>query len=193
MNRLFALRNQRAACFGGRALISVWSLLLCSSLGAWAQSSAAPGGASAPFSIRATHLLGLENTKSNSNGTLSIQDNALQFHRGGKTGAEVKIASIQSVFLGGESKQIGGLPLKLGKTAAPYGGGRVLSLFTHKKYDTLTLEYLDGTGGVHGAIFQLNKGQGELVMNELLSRGARISGANHPTKQSTAEVRYENK
>ena len=193
MNSLFVRKNQSATCFGGCTLISIWSLLLCCSLGAWAQSRAVSLGESVPFSIRATHLMGLENTKSNSTGILSIQDNALQFQLGSKPGTEVKIASIQGAFLGSESKQVGGLPLKLGKTAAPYGGGRVLSLFTHKKYDTLTLEYLDGTGGVHGAIFQLNKGQGEVVMDELLSHGARISGANHPTKQSTAEVRYEDK
>ena len=33
--------------------------------------------------------------------------------------------------------------MKLGKAAAPFGGGRVVSLFAHKKYDTLTLEYVD--------------------------------------------------
>ena len=33
--------------------------------------------------------------------------------------------------------------MKIGKAAAPYGGGRVVSLFAHKKYDTLTLEYVD--------------------------------------------------
>ena len=38
---------------------------------------------------------------------------------------------------------MGGLPLTLGEAAAPYGGGRVVSLFAHKKYDTLTLEYVD--------------------------------------------------
>ena len=193
MNRLFVRRNQSGARFGGLALITVGALLFWSSLNTLAQSAAAPVNASTPFSIRATHLLGLENTKNNCNGTLSFQDNALQFQQSNNPGAEVKITSIQAAFLGGESKQVGGLPMKLGKAAAPYGGGRVLSLFTHKKYDTLTLEYLDSDGGVHGAIFQLNKGNGELVMNELAARGVHIAGANHPTKQRTAEVNYENR
>jgi hypothetical protein len=194
MNRLFVRRNQSAACVVGHALIRVWALLFCSSLGVLAQSTAAPVSASAPFSIRATHLLGLENTKSNCNGTLSIQDNALQFQHGSKPGSQVKIASIQAVFLGGQSKQVGGLPMKLGKAAAPYGGGRVVSVFAHKKYDTLTLKYVDSDGGVHGAIFQLSKGQGELVTDELVARGVPSSSdEDKPTKQSTAEVRYENK
>ncbi|MGA9155371.1 MAG: hypothetical protein WB249_01095 [Candidatus Sulfotelmatobacter sp.] len=158
-----------------------------------AQSTAPPVNASAPFSIQATHLLGLENTKSNCNGTLSIQGDALQFQQGGKPGAAVKITSIQAVFLGGESKQVGGVPMKLGKAAAPFGGGRVVSLFAHKKYDTLTLEYVDKDGGVHGAIFQLAKGQGELVRDSLKARGVSPgSGEDQPTKQSTAEVTDEN-
>lgn len=194
MDHLFILRNHRNGYFAGHALIRVWALLFCSSLGALAQSTAPPANASAPFGIRATHLLGLENTKSNCNGTLSIQGDALQFQQGGRPGAEVKITSIQAVFLGGESKQVGGLPMKLGKAAAPYGGGRVVSLFAHKKYDTLTLKYVDSDGGVHGAIFQLSKGQGELVRDELVARGVPSSSdEDKPTKQSTAEVRYENK
>jgi hypothetical protein len=119
---------------------------------------------------------------------------ALQFQQNGKPGAEVNIASVRALFLGEESKQVGGLPVKLGKAAAPYGGGRVVSLFAHKKYDTLTLEYVDSDGGVHGAIFEVAKGQGELVRNELVARGvASSSGKDQPTKQSTSEVTYEDK
>jgi hypothetical protein len=194
MNRLFALRNHNSGYFGGYALLTLWALWLYSGIGALAQSAAPALNANAPFSIRATHVLGLENTKSNCNGTLSIQGDALQFQQGGKPGAEVKITSIQAVFLGGESKQVGGLPMKLGKAAAPYGGGRVVSLFAHKKYDTLTLEYVNSDGGVHGAIFELTKGQGELVRNELVARGVSFSsGEDQPTKQSTSEVTHEDK
>jgi len=61
-------------------------------------------------------------------------------------------------------------------------------------YDTLTLEYVDSDGGVHGAIFQLKKGQGELLKDELLARGvSSSSGESRPTTQSTVEVTRENK
>jgi len=191
---LFILRDHRNSYFVRYTLIRVWALLFCSSLGALGQSTAPPVNASAPSSIRATHLLGLEDTKSNCNGTLSIQGDALQFQQGGKPGAEVKITSIQAVFLGGESKQVGGLPMKLGKAAAPYGGGRVVSLVAHKKYDTLTLEYVDSNGGLHGAIFELSRGQGELVTNLLRARGVSPgSGEYQATKQSAVEVTNENK
>ena len=194
MDRLFILRNHRNSYFVRYALIRVWALLFCSSLGALAQSTAPPVNASAPFSIRATHLLGLENTKSNCNGTLSIQGDALQFQKCGNPDAQVNIASVRALFLGEESKQVGGLPMKIGKAVAPYGGGRVVSLFAHKKYDTLTLDYVDSDGGVHGAIFEVTKGQGELVRNELVARGLSLnSGDDQPTTQSTSEVAHEDK
>jgi hypothetical protein len=194
MYRLFVLRNDKSGCFGGRFLISLWALLLGSGIGALAQSTAPPLNANPPFSIRATHLLGLPNTKNNCKGTLSTQDNALRFQQSGKSVAQVDIASVRDVFLGEETMQVGGLPMKIGKAAAPYGGGRVVSLFAHKKYDTLTLEYVDADGGVHGAIFQVTKGQGELVKNELMARGVSSgSGKDHPTKQSTSEVMHEDK
>jgi hypothetical protein len=194
MNRLFALRNHNRGYFGGYALLILWALWLCSGSGALAQSTAALANTSAPFSTRATHLLGLPNTKRNCNGTLSIQDSVLQFQPNGKPGVQVNMASVLNLSLGDESKQVGGLPMKLGKAAAPYGGGRVVSLFAHEKYDTLTLEYVDSNGGVHGAIFQLKKGQGELVKNELVARGvSSSSGEDQPTKQSTSEVTHEDK
>ena len=194
MNRFFVGGNHRYPYFDGRALMSLWALWFCFGLGALAQSTASPVNANAPFSTRATHLLGLENTKSNCDGTLSIHDNTLQFQRDGKPGAEVEITSVRHVFLNEEDKQVGGLPMTLGKAAAPYGGGRVVSLFAHKNYDILTLEYMDVDGGVHGVIFQLIKGQGDLVRNELLARGVlSSSGEEQRTKQSTAEVTHENK
>ena len=125
---------------------------------------------------------------------LSVQDDSLQFQQNGKPEAQVKIGSVRDVFLGGESKQVGGLPMTLGKAAAPFGGGRVVSLFAHKKYDTLGLEYVDTDGGIHGAIFQLTKGQGELVKNELTARGVTItSRQDQSAKESPTEANHENK
>ena len=194
MNRLFVVRNGQGRFFVPRVLIDVCALWLSVSVAALAQSTAPALKATQAFSIRATHVAGLPNTKSNSKGTLSAQDNVVRFQQGSKTVAQVDIASVRKVFLGEESMQVGGLPMKIGKTAAPYGGGRVVSLFAHKKYDTLTLEYVDNNGGVHGAIFQLEKGQGELVKNELVARGvSSSSGEEQPTKQSTSEVTHEDK
>jgi hypothetical protein len=176
------------------SVLALVTLLIWSSVAMLAQNASQVNNVTAPFSTHSTHLLGFEGTPNNANGTLSIQENALQFQKDGGPAVQVKIASIQDVLLGEQSRQIGGLPMTLGKAATPFGGGRAVSLFSHKKYDTLALEYVDANGGLHGAIFQLNKGQAEALKNELVARGAHLShGEDEPTKQSSTEVRNENK
>src|SRR5712675_2482782 len=179
---------------GRRHALWLSTVLLGSSLISPAQKIPQLGDTRAPFSTRATHLLGFANARNNGTGILSVQDDSLHFQQDGKPGAQVKIGSVRDVFLGGESKQVGGLPMTLGKAAAPFGGGRVVSLFAHKKYDTLTLEYADADEGIHGAIFQLTRGQGELVRNELIARGVTIgSHQDQLTKESATEAGHESK
>ena len=159
-----------------------------------AQNPSGPGSVAGGPGIRVTHVLGFEGVSSNAKGNLSIQDSSLQFQKNGGAADQVSIASIQDVSLGEESKQVGGLPMTLGKAAAPFGGGRVVSLFSHKKYDTLTLEYLDVNGGLHGAIFQLSKGQGQVLKNELVAKGAHVTVIEDQlTKQRAPEVDNEKK
>ncbi len=177
-------------------LFLVCLLLLWCSAAALAQSAGQSAKSTTPVSIRGTHLLGFESAKNNANGTLSIQEDALQFQKDGKPTeqVQVKVASVQDIFLGGQSKQVGGTAMTLGKAAVPFGGGRAVSLFAHKNYDTLALEYVDSNGGMHGAIFQLDKGQAEILRNELVAKGAHVSeSANEPVKQSNAEVSSESK
>ena len=157
-----------------------------------AQDVSQPTNSNKSFSARATHLLGFEGSSNNANGTLSIQGEALQFQKEGKPAVQVPIASVENVSLGQQDKQVGGKAMTLGKAAAPFGGGRAISLFAHKKYDTVALEYVDANGALHGAIFQLNKGQGEVLKNELVAKGAHAR-PDEPTKQSKAEVSNESK
>ena len=195
MNRFVVSRSHSEAYHPDRRR-ALWlsTILICCGLTAPAQKITQRGDTSAPFSTRATHLLGFANARNNSTGTLSVQDDSLQFQQNGKPAAKVKVALVRNVLLGGESKQVGGLPMTLGKAAVPFGGGRVVSLFAHKKYDTLSLEYVDADGGIHGAIFQLTKGQGELVKNELIAQGATISSRqDQSTKESATEAKHENK
>lgn len=195
MDSSIVLRTHRKANYADR-FHALWlsTVLICCSLTAPAQKSTQREGTRASFSIRATHLLGFANARNNSTGTLSVQDDSLQFQQKGKPLAKVKIALLRDVLLGADSKQVGGLPMTLGKTAVPFGGGRVVSLFAHEKYDTLSLEYVDADGGIHGAIFQLKKGQAELVKNELVARGVTISSHQDPlTKESAMEAGHENK
>jgi hypothetical protein len=118
----------------------------------------------------------------------------LRFQKGEGAGAQINIDSIQDLFLGVSDKQVGGTALAVGRAATPYGGGRALALFSHKKYDTLTVEYRDANGGFHGAIFQLNKGQGQVIRTELVTEGAHVTNLeDQSAKQSTPEAKIEGK
>jgi hypothetical protein len=163
-------------------------LIMLAWFAATANGQSQPETSAASSSIHAKHVLGFEGVKRNANGELSIQDDALRFLRHGSPAAHVSITSIQNISLGEEDKQVGGVPMMLGKTAVPFGGGRVVSLFSHKKYDSLTIEYLDSSGGFHGAIFQLAKGQGQTFENDLIAHGAHITPSEDPVSlQSTPE------
>jgi hypothetical protein len=194
MNRktIFPYRALDSYLLKGLPALTFWTLLILCNDGALAQTASRTTDTS--FSVRATHLIGFEGAGKNANGNLSIQDDILRFERDGKPAVQVSIASIQNASLGEQSREVGGMPMTLGKAAAPFGGGRAVSLFAHKKYDTLALEYVDANGGLHGAVFQLNKGQGDALRSRLLAKGARVSGSeNQSTKQSATEVPHENR
>ena len=179
---------------GALKTLALGALLLTSPIATlFGQNASERADSGSIFSVRATHLLGFEGAEKNSTGTLPIQNGVLRFQRGNKPAAEVTIASVQDVFLGGESKQVGGLPMTLGKAAVPFGGGRVVSLFAHKKYDTLTVEYVDADGGIHGAIFQMAEGRAAEFRQELVARGVPPGvREDRLAEPSTAETSYEN-
>ncbi len=151
-----------------------------------AQNASTAGSGNGAMPIHATHVLGFEGLGTNVRGTLAIEGGALQFQKSGRPTVSVSIASIEDVVVGSEDKQVGGVPMVLGKAALPYGGGRVVSLASHKKFDTLTLQYLDGNGGFHGAIFRLAKGQGQILRNELIGQGAHVSSPATPASQQNS-------
>jgi hypothetical protein len=195
MNQTLAMRHHLSnADFLKRRLTAVFLLLIFCSAAAFAQNAVQRANSATPLNIRATHLMGFEGASNNANGTLSFQGATLQFQKAEKPAVQVKVSSVHDIFLGDQSKQVGGLPMTLGKAAVPFGGGRAISLFAHKKYDTLTLEYVDANGGIHGAIFELKKGKADVLRNELVARGAHVSQTqNESAKQSTAEVSSESK
>lgn len=118
-------------------------------------------------------VIGLENIKTNAKGTLSIQGSALRFEKD-KEKAEIPIASIQDIFLGNESRQNITGAGKVVTMAIPYGGGRLLSLFSHK-VEVMTVDYTDSNGGFHGAVFVLPPGQATAMKNQLVALGAKTT------------------
>jgi hypothetical protein len=121
-------------------------------------------------------------------GELSIQDDVLVYSRREGPAIRMPLSAIQGAFLSQEDKQVGGMPMALVRAATPYGGGRVISLFAHKKYDFMTLEYFDSNGGLHGTIYQLNKGQGQVLADELGAKGVHVSGLEIATAKQRLET-----
>jgi hypothetical protein len=119
-------------------------------------------------------VIGLENIKPGATGTLSSLPSGLEFTAGNKKAA-ITISSIQDVFTGRESRQdVSGVGGTLVEAAIPYGGGRFVSLFSHR-VDVLAVEYVDSNGGFHGAIFVLSAGKATAFKNQLVAQGAKVS------------------
>src|SRR6185369_10576884 len=94
-----------------------------------------------PAPVKAVQLLGLTGVKQNAKGTLKVENGNLQFVHG-KTNADITAASIQDIVTGDDTQRSVGGAVGVMSMAAPYGGGRFLSLF-RKKIDTLTIQYRD--------------------------------------------------
>ena len=171
MQRQFDSRAEAAMFRCGLALLVLLGWLVATASG---QEERKAGPATPNPAIHATHVLGFETVNRNTGGELSIQDDALQFRGGEMRAVEISIASIRNVSLGEDDKQVGGVPMMLGKSAVPFGGGRAISLFSHKKYDSLTVEYIDASGGLHGAIFRMKKGAGQTFRDDLITRRAQL-------------------
>ena len=121
-----------------------------------------------------TCVIGLENIKPNAKGTLSLLPTGLEFATG-KNNAEIPTASIQDIFTGQQSRQdVSGTGGTLVKAAIPYGGGRIVSLFSHN-VEVLTVEYVDSNGGLHGTIFVLPTGRATALKNQLVAQGAKVT------------------
>jgi hypothetical protein len=124
--------------------------------------------------LSAKCVIGMENIKPGARGTLTLLPTGLEF-RTGKKNPDITTSSIQDIFTGRESRQdVGGMEGTLVESAIPYGGGRFVSLFSHK-VDVLTVEYADSTGGFHGAIFVVSAGKATALKNQLVAQGAKVS------------------
>jgi hypothetical protein len=118
-------------------------------------------------------VIGLEGIKNGARGTLSVQGGALRFDQD-KNKAQVPISSITDIYVGNESRQDITGAGKVVTMAIPYGGGRFLSLFSHK-VEVMTVEYTGANGAFHGAIFVLAQGDATSLKNILVAQGAKTT------------------
>src|SRR5260370_12162884 len=109
--------------------------------------------------VKVVQLTGLVGVKDNAKGTLSVENGRLHFVHG-KASSDVSASSLQDVFTCADSQRAVGGTIGLMRMAAPYGDGRVLSLF-RTKIDTPTVQHRDADGGLHCAIFTMPVGTSE--------------------------------
>src|SRR5882672_5185447 len=141
--------------------------------------------------VKVVQLTGLVGVKDNAKGTLSVEIGQLHFVHG-KASSDVRASSIQDVVTAADSQRAVGGTIGLMSMAAPYGGGRVLSLF-RTKIDTLTVQYRDADGGLHGAIFTMPVGTSEVIKKELVAQGAHTTSDKESAAASAASSSTPNK
>ena len=126
---------------------------------------------------QAVQVIGFAGLKENTKGRLTVVNGTLRFvHAKGK--ADVAAASIEDVVTGSDSQRvIGGTFGTVASIVAPYGTGSALPLL-RKKVDTLTIQYRDADGGLHGAIFTMPRGKADPIKKELVAQGAHTSVPN---------------
>ncbi len=126
-----------------------------------------------PATTEAVLVIGMTGLKNNTKGNLSVEGGVLAF-ASSKDKANVSATSIQDVVTSRDSERVLGGTVGQISRLAPFGGGTALSLL-RRKLDTITIQYRDSNGGLHGAIFTMALGEADVMKQVLLAQGARTS------------------
>ena len=148
-----------------RAIVFLIGILGFTALSSVAQQPAAGN--------KVVQVTGLAGVKTNTSGNLTLENGSLQFASSG-TKVSVPIHSVEDVITENDSQRVFRGTIGTLTMFAPYGGGRFLSLF-RSKIDTLTIQYRDTDGGLHGAIFTMPLGKADPFKKDLVSQGAHTS------------------
>ena len=133
----------------------------------------AANGQQQPSSAKAVQLMGLAGVKHNTPGKLAVENGNLRFvHSNAST--DLPANSVQDVVTGSDSQRVIRGTLGTLSMFGPYGSDRFMSLF-RTKLDTLTIQFRDADGGLHGVVFTMPVGTAEVKKNELIALGAHTS------------------
>jgi hypothetical protein len=139
-------------------------------------------------STKSTAIIGLDGVKEKTAGTLNVEDRKLCFVHSG-TKSQIPAAAIEDVVTGEDSQRVIRGTLGTISMFAPYESGRALSML-RSKLDSLTIQYRDDDGGLHGVVFTMPVGAAEPIKQELITQGARttIHTATNPNVDSSRQV-----
>jgi hypothetical protein len=124
-------------------------------------------------SFKVVHVIGMQSIQHNAKGKVTVGKDSMEFVNG-PTKSDLAISGIEDVQTGEDSQRMIHGTLGTITMFGPYGSGRFLSLF-RQKLDTLTIEYRDTNGGLHGAIFTMPHGQAAGLKTQLVAAGAKAS------------------
>jgi hypothetical protein len=127
----------------------------------------------ATVGTKVVQVKGLTGVKGNTKGLLTVDDGHMHFSHG-HSKVDVPAPSIEDVVTGNDSQRAIGGALGTISQFGPYGSGRFLSLF-RTKLETLTIQYHDTDGGLHGVVFTMAVGKAEELKKDLLANGAHTS------------------
>jgi hypothetical protein len=122
---------------------------------------------------KAVQLTGLIGVKNNTGGSLAVENGKLHFTHS-KSTSDLAPGSMQDVVTGSDSQRVIRGTLGALSMFGPYGSNRFMSLF-RSKLDTLTIQYRDDVGGLHGVIFTTPVGTADVIKGELVGLGAHTS------------------
>ena len=105
-------------------------------------------------STKAEHVYGLPDIKHNKKGTLTINADAITFT--GKSGnASIPRSAVTAVSAGNQRMELFGMTGMFLRMTIPDGGGLAAAAVMHHRVDMLTVEFNDGHGANHAAVFFL--------------------------------------
>jgi hypothetical protein len=160
------------------SFVMVWVTIGPMVLASFAQQQ--PGSA-----VKVVQIKGLLGIKDNTKGKLTVEGRSLHFvHETAKS--DLAVASMEDVVTGADSQRVVHGTLGTLTMLAPYGSGRFLSLF-RTKLDTLTIEYRDADGGLHGAIFAMPVGKADIIKKDLIAQGAHTTIAPETASVTTGK------
>jgi hypothetical protein len=142
-------------------------MLLCGLFAPFISPSRAQQSAAAIPVVQVTGMTGFPNK---TKGNITLKEGNLEFATS-KSKAVVPITSLQDVVTGNDSQRVFRGTFGTLTMFAPYGSGRFLSLF-RSKLDTITIQYLDADGALHGTIFTMPVGKADSLKKDLMAQGA---------------------
>ena len=137
-------------------------------------------------SSAAQHVYGLPEAKPNEKGDLRITASGLCF--AGKTShATIRLDAIVAVGAGNERVELWGKKGRLMRMAIPDGGSLAAAAVMHHRVDMFTVEFSDGLGGYHAAVFYLPANEAQRAVETLAA--APVSHREHASNACEGQVR----